>query len=177
MGEVWCRLIVCFEDPFWVGVFERIQDGKLAAAKVTFGSEPKDYEVSEFILRRYYSLQFSPAVETAVKDREKNPKRMQRDVKRQMENTGIGTKSQQALKLQQEQNKKMRKEKSREKKLAESERRFEMKQQKEKRETPGQVMPWCFLTSLILGEGYNGKRSGSERYKPCCCIRALDESS
>ena len=71
MGEVWCRLIVCFEDPFWVGVFERIQDGKLAAAKVTFGSEPKDYEVSEFILRCYYSLQFSPAVETAVKDREK----------------------------------------------------------------------------------------------------------
>ena len=130
MGEVWCRLIVCFEDPFWVGVFERIQDGKLAAAKVTFGSEPKDYEVSEFILRRYYSLQFSPAVETAVKDREKNPKRMQRDVKRQMENTGIGTKSQQALKLQQEQNKKMRKEKSREKKQAEYERSFETKQKK-----------------------------------------------
>lgn len=71
MGEVWCRLIVCFEDPFWVGVFERIQDGKLAAAKVTFGSEPKDYEVSEFILRRYYSLQFSPAVETAVKEMKK----------------------------------------------------------------------------------------------------------
>lgn len=137
MGEVWCRLIVCFEDPFWVGVFERIQDGKLAAAKVTFGSEPKDYEVSEFILRRYYSLQFSPAVETAVKDREKNPKRMQRDVKRQMENTGIGTKSQQALKLQQEQNKKLRKEKSREKKLAESERRFEMKQQKKKEKHRG----------------------------------------
>ena len=90
MGEVWCRLIVCFEDPFWVGVFVRIQDGKLAAAKVTFGSEPKDYEVSEFILRRYYSLQFSPAVETAVKEMKKNPKRMQRDVKRQMENTGIG---------------------------------------------------------------------------------------
>ena len=59
MGEVWSRLIVCFEDPFWIGVFERIQDGKLAAAKVTFGSEPKDYEVSEFILRHYYSLQFS----------------------------------------------------------------------------------------------------------------------
>ena len=73
---------------------------------MTFGSEPKDYEVSEFILRHYYSLQFSPAVETAVKEMKKNPKRMQRDVKRQMENTGIGTKSQQALKLQQEQNKK-----------------------------------------------------------------------
>ena len=137
MGEVWSRLLVCFEDPFWVGVFERIQDGKLAAAKVTFGSEPKDYEVSVFILRHYYSLQFSPAVETAVKEMKKNPKRMQRDVKRQMENTGIGTKSQQALKLQQEQNKKARKVKSREKKLAESERRFEMKQQKKKEKHRG----------------------------------------
>ena len=127
MGEVWSRLIVCFEDPFWIGVFERIQDGKLAAAKVTFGSEPKDYEVSEFILRHYYSLQFSPAVETAVKEMKK----------RQMENTGIGTKSQQALKLQQEQNKKARKVKSREKKLAESERRFEMKQQKKKEKHRG----------------------------------------
>ena len=99
---------------------------------MNFGSEPKDYEVSEFILRRYYSLQFSPAVETAVKEMKKNPKRMQRDVKRQMENTGIGTKSQQALKLQQEQNKKMRKAKSREEKLADDKRRFEQKQQKKK---------------------------------------------
>ena len=28
-------------------------------------------------------------------------------------------------------------------------------------------MPWCFLTSLIFSEGYNGKRSGSKRNKPC----------
>ena len=45
------RLTVYFEDPFWVGVFERIENGKLSAAKVTFGAEPKDYEVQEFINR------------------------------------------------------------------------------------------------------------------------------
>ena len=39
------RLTVYFEDPFWVGVFEKIDNGKLSAAKVTFGAEPKDYEV------------------------------------------------------------------------------------------------------------------------------------
>lgn len=33
------RLTVYFEDPFWVGVFERIENGKLSAAKVTFGAE------------------------------------------------------------------------------------------------------------------------------------------
>ncbi len=39
-----CKLTVYFEEPFWVGVFERIEDGKLSVAKVTFGAEPKDYE-------------------------------------------------------------------------------------------------------------------------------------
>jgi len=41
---------VFFEDPFWVGVFERIEDGKLSVCKVTFGAEPKDYEVWDYIL-------------------------------------------------------------------------------------------------------------------------------
>ena len=30
------KLTVYFEEPFWVGVFERIEDGKLSVAKVTF---------------------------------------------------------------------------------------------------------------------------------------------
>ena len=41
MGEEHCKLTVFFEEPFWVGVFERIENGKLSAAKVTFGAEPK----------------------------------------------------------------------------------------------------------------------------------------
>ena len=130
MGRVIGRLTVFFEEPFWVGVFEKIEDGKLSAAKVTFGAEPKDYEVNEFLLKYYYCLKFSPAVETAVKEEKKNPKRLQREAKRQLENNGIGTKSQQALKLQQEQNKQEREVRSREKKRQETERMFELKQQK-----------------------------------------------
>lgn len=132
MGKVSGKLTVYFDEPFWVGVFERIEDDKLSAAKVTFGTEPKDYEVYEFILKHYDSLQFSPAVATVVKEVKRNPKRMQRDVKKQLQDTGIGTKSQQALKLQQEQNKQSRKVKSREQKLSEAERLFELKQQKKK---------------------------------------------
>ena len=45
------RLTVYFEDPFWVGVFERIENGKLSACKVTFGAEPKDYERQQYILQ------------------------------------------------------------------------------------------------------------------------------
>ena len=126
-----------FEDPFWVGVFERIENRKLSVAKVTFGAEPKDYEVLEFINRNYYHLQFSPGVETVVKDTKKNPKRAQRDAKKQTLETGIGTKSQQALKLQLEQNKQERKVRSREQRDAENQRLFEMKQQKKKEKHKG----------------------------------------
>lgn len=130
MSRVSNRLTVYFDDPFWVGVIERVCDGKLAAAKVTFGAEPKDYDIQGYILKYYYRLRFSPAVETVVKEINKNPKRMQREAKKQILDTGIGTKSQQALKLQQEQNKQERKVRSKEQKEAEAERLYELKQQK-----------------------------------------------
>ena len=137
MGEEQVSLTVYFEKPFWVGVFERIENGNLSAAKVTFGAEPKDYEVYELILKHYYDLQFSPAVAAVVKKAKQNPKRMQRDIKKSLEKTGICTKSQQALKLQQEQNKQERKAKSREQKLAEAERLFELKQRQKKEKHRG----------------------------------------
>lgn len=131
------KLTVYFEEPFWVGVFERIEDGKLSVAKVTFGAEPKDYEVQEYIQKYYFSLKFSPTVDIVVKDIKRNPKRMQREAKKQMQETGIGTKSQQALKLQQEQNKQERKVRSREKKEADELRMFELKQQKKREKHRG----------------------------------------
>ena len=137
MDKVNGKLTVYFEEPFWVGVFERIEDGKLSVAKVTFGAEPKDYEVQEYIQKYYFSLKFSPAVDTVVKDINRNLKRMQREARKQMQKTGIGTKSQQALKLQQEQNKQERKIRSKEKKEAEELRKFEMKQQKKREKHKG----------------------------------------
>lgn len=137
MDRICGRLTVFFEDPFWVGVFERIENGKLSVAKVTFGAEPKDYKVLELIYRNYYHLQFSPAVETVVKDTRKNPKRAQRDAKKLTLETGIGTKSQQALKLQQERNKQERKVRSRERRDAENQRLFELKQIKKREKHKG----------------------------------------
>ena len=137
MDKVNGKLTVYFEEPFWVGVFERIEDGKLSVSKVTFGAEPKDYEVLEYVQKHYASLKFSPAVDTVVKDIERNPKRMQREARKQMQKTGIGTKSQQALKLQQEQNKQECKIRSKEKKEAKELRKFEMKQQKKREKHKG----------------------------------------
>lgn len=131
------KLTVYFEAPFWVGVFERIAGGRLSVCKVTFGAEPKDYEVWDFVLKNYHKLVFSPAVEVAERAIAVNPKRRQRDAKKQLAPKGVGTKSQQALQLQYEEMKTERKVRSREQKEAERERRFALKQRKRKEKHRG----------------------------------------
>lgn len=137
MDKIKGTLIVFFENPFWVGIFECISQGKLSVCKVTFGAEPKDSEVYNFILKNYDKLRFSPTVEAVVKEIRKNPKRIQREVKKQTRVIGIGTKSQRALKLQQEEIKTKRKKISKEKNEAEKQRIFELKQQKRKEKHRG----------------------------------------
>ena len=137
MDEVTGKLTVFFEDPFWVGVFERIDHGRLSVSKVTFGAEPKEYEVLEFVLRNYYSLKFSPAVEVDRKVYCRNPKRVQRDARKQTLQSGIGTKSMQALQLQREALKTEHKQQSKEQKEVEKQIRFEQKQQKRKEKHRG----------------------------------------
>ena len=130
-------LTVFFEDPFCVGVFERISDGKLSVCKLTFGAEPKDYDVWEYVLQHYDKLVFSPAVEAETRQMADNPKRRLRNARKQTERSGIGTKSQQALQLQREQMKKERRQLSREQRDAEAQRRFDMNQLKKKEKRRG----------------------------------------
>ena len=125
-------LTVFFEEPFWVGVFERIKDGKLSVCKVTFGAEPKDYDILVFVLYHYYELVFSPSVEIETRQAADNPKRRLRNARKHLENTGVGTKAQQALQRQREEMKTERRQISREERDAEAQRRFEMKQVKKK---------------------------------------------
>ena len=131
------RLTVFFDDPFWVGVFERVEDGRLSVCKVTFGAEPKDYEVWDFVLRHYNTLAFSPAVDADARQAAENPKRRQRNAKRLLANTGVGTKAQQALQRQREERKTERQEQSREQREAEKERQFALRQQKRKEKHRG----------------------------------------
>ena len=131
------KLTVYFEDPFWVGVFERIGNGKLSVCKVTFGAEPKDCEVWAFVLKNYSQLKFSPAVNVTVKKETSNPKRLRREVRKRAALPGVGTKSQQALQLQKEENKLIRKTVSRQQREAEKQRQFDLKLQKRKEKHRG----------------------------------------
>lgn len=131
MTRVSARLTIVFEKPFWVGIFERAYDQKIEVAKVTFGSEPKDYEIYSFILTRFHQLTFSPPIDANLDGHKQiNPKRLQRMIKKQASEAGIGKKAQQALKIQQEQKKLARKHISKQHRDAQKQRQFELKQQK-----------------------------------------------
>ena len=132
------KLTIYFENPFWVGIFERNINGKLSACRVVFGQERKDNQVLEFVLKNDRQLRYSPEIlnENVVKEKV-NPKRMQRDSKRQIQNLGIGTKSQQALKLQQEKNKTVRKAKRKEQKEFKRDKMYILRQQKKREKHKG----------------------------------------
>lgn len=136
-----------------MGLYERECEGRYEVAKVTFGAEPKDYEVYEYFLANWYSLRFSPSMEAAVQDeRQINPKRRQREAQKAVQTTGIGTKAQQTLKLQQEQGKLERKTRSKEQRESEEARQFELKQQKRKERSTEGVEASC--ASLCLSIHY-----------------------
>lgn len=127
------RLTILFENPFWIGLYERFDDGKYEVCKITFGAEPKDYEVYDFLLKNWHRLKLSLPVKVGkAEERQINPKRMQREINSQLQNKGIGTKAQQALKLQYEQTKTEQKAQSREQKEAEKERQYALRQEKKK---------------------------------------------
>lgn len=95
------KFTICFDEPFWVGIYERVTDNKMEVSKVIFGSEPKDNEVKYTLLKLWGNLRFSPQVsEKNFSDKRINPKRLQRQINKQLQEKGIGTKAQQALKLQ-----------------------------------------------------------------------------
>ena len=131
------ELTVFCDEPFWVGVFEELDGKKLSVCRVVFGAEPTDAEIYVFILKHFNHLRYSPPVKTEIRQKADNPKRRQRNAHKQLEKTGVGTKSQQALQKQYEENKTERKQKSRKQKEAEKQRQFELKQQKRKEKHRG----------------------------------------
>ena len=132
------KLTVYFQQPFWVGIFEISYEDKLEVCRVVFGGEPKDYEVYDFILKNFYRLQFaSPIKNEEDKLKKINPKRLQRNIKRETENAGIGTKAQEAIRLELESRKQERKEFSKAQRDEEKQKKFELKQMKKKEKKKG----------------------------------------
>lgn len=134
------KLTVLFIESFWIGIFELTQNNEYKVSKVTFGSEPKDEEVYELILKKFYSLSFSiplDAAENKLMEKRQNPKRMQRNIRRETTAKGICTKAQIAIKIQREQFKLKRKKNFKEQKEQEEQKKFHLKKEKKLKKHKG----------------------------------------
>lgn len=131
-------LTITFDDPFWIAVYELTYADKYEVCKITFGSEPKDYEVYEYMLNNWNHLYFTkPIKKVNTKKHHINPKRLQREINKTLHFSGVGTKAQQALKLQHELVKGERKNRKKENKKLELENRYSLKQKKKKEKHKG----------------------------------------
>lgn len=126
------KLTVLFEFPFWIGIFEKEQDGQYSVARMVFGSEPRDFEVFEFIIKKMDQLKFSTPIEGEIVKRKVNPKRVQREVKLELSKKNIVSKAQDALRLEIEKNKKEKRSLNSKLKVAMKQEHFKLKQQKKK---------------------------------------------
>ena len=125
-------LTVFFDDPFWVGLFQRREGERMTAVKVVFGAEPRDEQVLQYILDAYWALSFSPPV-SAGNERPlaANPKRRQRQAAK-LQEQGTSTKAQQALQLAREETKQQRQAASKARREDEMERKLLLHIQKKK---------------------------------------------
>ena len=123
------RLTILFDDPFWIGLYEREDDTEYSVCRIVFGAEPRDQAVYAYLLEHWPGTEHLPPP--------KSPKRRQREARRMTQAAGIGTKAQQALKLQQEQGKQARLARTRQQREAEEARKFQLRQARRKEKHRG----------------------------------------
>lgn len=138
MEETSLCLTIYFDGQFWIGLFEKIDKDTITICKYTFGAEPKDSEVFEFIINKWNCLEFGGAVSNYLhKVKSHNPKTVKRKIKALLINTSIGTKAQQAVKLQTEQGKIARKAYNKEKREEDSRLKYVLRQINKKEKHKG----------------------------------------
>jgi hypothetical protein len=135
------KATIFFEKRLWVGAFERIDKEGYAIARHIFGKEPSNPEVHEFVLKSYHELKFGKAKEINIQIQRMNPKRAQREVRREMvrmkETTQPSTQAQDYIREELEKNKKDKKSISSANKQARKDDQFVLRQEKRKEKHRG----------------------------------------
>jgi hypothetical protein len=135
------KATVFLDGSFWVGVFERTDKKGYSAARKIFGGEPSDAEVYEFILKHFDELKFGSSQEFTVVIKRMNPKRLQREVRREMEkikeNSKPSTHAQDYMRLELEKHKQEKRSLSKKEKEARLQEQFLLKQEKRKKKHRG----------------------------------------
>ncbi|GKX30852.1 hypothetical protein SH1V18_33320 [Vallitalea longa] len=133
-------LTVLFDGTFWIGIFEEYYDDSYCVYKHLFGTEPKDYQIYKLILKEFDKLRFTHQIQDNLypnKHKKLNYKKMQKMIKKEVNNTGIGTKAQRAISMNRELNKMESKKKRKINKEQITKLNYEKKQQKKKQKKRG----------------------------------------
>jgi len=135
------KATIFFEKRYWVGTFERTDREGYSVARHIFGAVPSDPEIHDFVLNHYQKLKFGETKEIHVQIQWMNPKRVQREVRREMEKmketTRPSTLAQDYMREEIEKKKKERKSTSSAEKQAYKDQQFSIKQQKKKEKHRG----------------------------------------
>ncbi len=135
------KATILLDGSFWVGLFERTDKEGYSVARKIFGGEPSDAEVYEFVLNNYDELKFGAAREFELVIKRMNPKRLQREVRREMEkfkeNSKPSTHAQDYMRLELEKHKLEKKHLGKKEKEARLKEQFLLKQEKRKKKHRG----------------------------------------
>ena len=135
------KATIFYEKRFWIGTFERTDKEGYAVARHIFGGEPTDPEIYEFVLKEYQNLKFGEPKEFNLEIKRMNPKRLQREVRREMkkikETTKSSTHAQDYMREELEMKKKEKKSLSSAQKQAYKDEQFKLRQEKKKAKKRG----------------------------------------
>jgi len=135
------KATIFYDKRYWVGSFERTDKAGYAIARHIFGGEPADSEVFEFVLHHYHELKFGDLKRFNLEIKRMNPKRVQREVRREMERikktARPSTLAQDYMREEMEKKKLLRKQSGAAEKLARKERQFLLRQEKKKEKRRG----------------------------------------
>ena len=129
--------IVLFQSTFWVCIAHRWGEEGYQAAKITFGAQPTDTQIYQWVLKEWHRLVFSKLSEEESPVLERKQKRLQREARKAIQVRGIGTKAQAALALQREDRGLARREKKHLERQEEDRRKFLLRQQKKREKKRG----------------------------------------
>jgi hypothetical protein len=122
------KLTVIYDPPYWVGIFEKIENDQFQAARFVFGAEPTDPQLLEFALKKFTSLQFSQPVPIGqVEHHPVNFKRKMREIRAQMETHPHSTHAQEVLQQELENRAAARKKISKEDRIQAEDRKFKLR--------------------------------------------------
>ncbi|MBY9077709.1 YjdF family protein [Paenibacillus sp. HN-1] len=128
------KLTVFYEAPFWVGIVELEEDGRIRAGRHIFGAEPSSQEIWEFVLSGLERVMDGLSCEVQAERRPLagNPKRRAREAARESRGKGAGSASHEAVRLELEKHKRESSRQSRECREALAEHKRELARQKAK---------------------------------------------